>query len=46
MIISRFGGEYRHVVEAVNNTLDAVVDPVTEAMRLAVGFDWQFCCTV
>lgn len=36
--ISRFGGEYRHVVEAVNNTLDAVVDPVTEAMRLAVEY--------
>ena len=33
--ISHFSGEYRHVIEAVNDTLDAVVRPVTEAMTLA-----------
>lgn len=32
---AHFSGEYRHVIEAVNDTLDAVVRPVTEAMTLA-----------
>lgn len=33
--ISLFSGEYQHVIESVNMTLDAVVKPVTEAMLLA-----------
>ena len=32
---AHFSGEYRHVIEVVNDTLDAVVRPVTEAMTLA-----------
>jgi methyl-accepting chemotaxis protein len=36
--VSHFSGEYRHVIEAVNNTLDAVVHPVREAMNLAHAY--------
>ena len=32
---AHFSGDYRHVIEAVYDTLDAVVRPVTEAMTLA-----------
>ena len=31
-------GEYRKIVEGVNNTLDAVIKPVNEAMRIANEF--------
>lgn len=36
--VSRFQGGYRQIVEGVNKTLDAVILPVNEAMRLAGRF--------
>ncbi|MDD1725101.1 MAG: methyl-accepting chemotaxis protein [Methanospirillum sp.] len=36
--LSRFEGEYQRVVRGVNETLDAVLIPVSEAMRLAYEY--------
>lgn len=36
--VSRLSGEYQHVVEEINNTLNAVEKPVTEAMHLALSY--------
>ncbi|PWR75926.1 methyl-accepting chemotaxis protein [Methanospirillum stamsii] len=35
---SRFSGKYQNVVDAVNKTLDAVMEPVSEAMRLSGAY--------
>ncbi len=35
---SRHDGEYRKIVEGVNQTLDAVIEPVNEALRIANEF--------
>jgi len=31
-------GDYRKIVEGVNNTLDSVINPVNEALRMAIEF--------
>jgi len=36
--VARFQGGYREVVEGVNATLDSVINPVNEAMRLAGSY--------
>ena len=36
--VNRFQGGYREIVEGVNATLDSVINPVNEAMRLAGSY--------
>ncbi len=35
---SRHQGDYRKIVQGVNDTLDAVIDPINEAMRIADAY--------
>jgi methyl-accepting chemotaxis protein len=36
--LTRFEGGYRQILEGVNNTLDAIIVPVNEAMRLSSSY--------
>ena len=36
--VSRHSGEYKKIVQGINNTLDNVINPVNEAMRMANEF--------
>ncbi|MCX6700890.1 MAG: methyl-accepting chemotaxis protein, partial [Methanomicrobiales archaeon] len=36
--VTKHQGDYRKIVEGVNNTLDSVINPVNEAMRMANEF--------
>ncbi|WP_319579506.1 methyl-accepting chemotaxis protein [uncultured Methanospirillum sp.] len=35
---TRFNGEYQNIISGLNNTLDSVINPVNEAMRLAGSY--------
>ena len=36
--VSRHAGEYKKIIQGINNTLDFVINPVNEAMRMANEF--------